>query len=105
MFFFQGTLAEKIRAGGAGIPAFFTPTGYGTLIQQGGAPIKYGKNSKKAVIESPEKEVRKMSTLFCVFFRHFSRRFRRVCTMDDIMFWKIRLSVILHWLKRGKLIV
>lgn len=27
----QGTLAERIRAGGAGIPAFFTPTGYGTL--------------------------------------------------------------------------
>ena len=26
----QGTLAERIRAGGAGIPAFFTPTGYGT---------------------------------------------------------------------------
>ena len=28
----QGTLAERIRAGGAGIPAFFTPTGYGTLV-------------------------------------------------------------------------
>lgn len=28
----QGTLAERIRAGGAGIPAFFTPTGYGTVI-------------------------------------------------------------------------
>uniref|UniRef100_A0A914HFN2 Succinyl-CoA:3-ketoacid-coenzyme A transferase n=1 Tax=Globodera rostochiensis TaxID=31243 RepID=A0A914HFN2_GLORO len=37
----QGTLAERIRAGGAGIPAFYTPTGYGTLIQQGGTPIKY----------------------------------------------------------------
>jgi len=31
----QGTLAEKIRAGGAGIPAFFTPTGYGTLVADG----------------------------------------------------------------------
>jgi len=28
----QGTLAERLRAGGAGIPAFFTPTGYGTMI-------------------------------------------------------------------------
>lgn len=37
----QGTLAERIRAGGAGIPAFFTPTGYGTVIHEGGAPIKY----------------------------------------------------------------
>ena len=31
----QGTLAEKIRAGGAGIPAFYTPTGYGTLVAEG----------------------------------------------------------------------
>lgn len=31
----QGTLAEKLRAGGAGIPAFFTKTGYGTLIAEG----------------------------------------------------------------------
>lgn len=31
----QGTLAEKIRAGGAGIPAFFTPAGVGTLIAEG----------------------------------------------------------------------
>lgn len=37
----QGTLAEKIRAGGAGVPAFYTPTGVGTLIHHGGAPIKY----------------------------------------------------------------
>ena len=31
----QGTLAERIRAGGAGIPAFFTPTGYGTKVAEG----------------------------------------------------------------------
>jgi 3-oxoacid CoA-transferase len=31
----QGTFAERMRAGGAGIPAFFTPTGYGTLIAEG----------------------------------------------------------------------
>lgn len=31
----QGTLAERIRAGGAGIPAFFTPTGYGTMAAEG----------------------------------------------------------------------
>lgn len=31
----QGTLAEKIRAAGAGIPAFFTPTGYGTQVAEG----------------------------------------------------------------------
>ena len=37
----QGTLAERIRAGGAGIPAFFTPTGHGTYVQEGLNPIKY----------------------------------------------------------------
>jgi len=31
----QGTLAEKLRAGGAGIPAFFTRTGYGTMVAEG----------------------------------------------------------------------
>jgi 3-oxoacid CoA-transferase subunit A len=31
----QGTLAERIRAGGAGIPAFYTPTGYGTIVADG----------------------------------------------------------------------
>lgn len=31
----QGTLAERIRCGGAGVPAFFTPTGYGTIVAEG----------------------------------------------------------------------
>ncbi|KAM7356033.1 succinyl-CoA:3-ketoacid CoA transferase [Cochliomyia hominivorax] len=50
----QGTLAEKIRAAGAGVPAFFTPTGYGTLIQKGGAPIKYGKDGKVEIASKPK---------------------------------------------------
>lgn len=53
----QGTLVERIRAGGAGIPAFFTPTGYGTLVHEGGAPIKYD-DSRNVVLYSKEKEVR-----------------------------------------------
>lgn len=54
----QGTLAERIRAGGAGVPAFFTPTGYATLIQEGGAPIKYSKDKKGFIeIASSAKEV------------------------------------------------
>jgi len=54
----QGTLAEKMRAGGAGIPAFFTPTGTGTLIEEGGFPIKIGKDGKSTVIASEKKEKR-----------------------------------------------
>uniref|UniRef100_A0AAX7TLQ1 Succinyl-CoA:3-ketoacid-coenzyme A transferase n=1 Tax=Astatotilapia calliptera TaxID=8154 RepID=A0AAX7TLQ1_ASTCA len=53
----QGTLAERIRAGGAGVPAFFTATGYGTLIQEGGSPIKYNKDGSIA-IASEKREVR-----------------------------------------------
>src|SRR3954453_17555850 len=37
----QGTLAERLRAGGTGIPAFYTPTGVGTMIAEGGIPIRY----------------------------------------------------------------
>jgi 3-oxoacid CoA-transferase/3-oxoacid CoA-transferase subunit A len=40
----QGTLAERLRAGGAGIPAFFTPTGAGTAVSDGGLPLKYAKD-------------------------------------------------------------
>jgi 3-oxoacid CoA-transferase len=36
----QGTLAERIRCGGLGIPAFFTPTAAGTVIEEGGFPLK-----------------------------------------------------------------
>lgn len=53
----QGTLAERIRAGGAGIPAFFTPTAYGTLVHEGGSPIKYTKDGK-VEIQSHKKEMR-----------------------------------------------
>lgn len=49
----QGTLAERVRAGGAGIPAFFTPTGYGTLVHEGGAPIRYGANGEIAQQSKP----------------------------------------------------
>jgi 3-oxoacid CoA-transferase len=45
----QGTLAERIRAGGAGIPAFYTPTGYGTWVHEGGCPIRYSRTEKGAV--------------------------------------------------------
>ncbi len=53
----QGTLAEKLRAGGAGIPAFYTRTGVGTSIQQGGVPIKYN-NKKEVEIASAPKDTR-----------------------------------------------
>merc|ERR1712226_538045 len=49
----QGTLAERIRAGGAGVPAFFTPTAYGTLVHEGGSPIKYAKDGSIEIPSEP----------------------------------------------------
>ena len=45
----QGTLAEKLRAGGAGIPAFFTPTGVGTVIAEGKEVREF--NGKEYILE------------------------------------------------------
>lgn len=45
----QGTLAERLRAGGAGIPAFFTRTAYGTMVHEGGVPIKYNADGSVAI--------------------------------------------------------
>jgi 3-oxoacid CoA-transferase subunit A len=56
----QGTLAEKLRAGGAGIAAFFTPTGVGTQIAEGGLPWRYDADGAIAKA-SPAKEVRVFS--------------------------------------------
>ena len=53
----QGTLAERLRAGGSGIPAFYTPAGVGTLVADGGLPWRYAADGSVAVA-SPAKEVR-----------------------------------------------
>ena len=46
----QGTLAERLRAGGAGIPAFFTATGYGTIVAEGKETREF--NGKHYVMET-----------------------------------------------------
>ncbi|MEW1924830.1 CoA transferase subunit A [Streptomyces sp. NPDC088360] len=53
----QGTLAERLRAGGCGIPAFFTPAGVGTQVADGGLPWRYD-GSGGVALASPAKEVR-----------------------------------------------
>ncbi|MFJ8034683.1 MULTISPECIES: CoA transferase subunit A [unclassified Streptomyces] len=53
----QGTLAERLRAGGAGIPAFYTPAGVGTQVAEGGLPWRYASDGSVAMA-SPPKEVR-----------------------------------------------
>jgi 3-oxoacid CoA-transferase subunit A len=56
----QGTLAERMRAGGSGIPAFFTATGGGTQVAEGGLPWKYDLNGS-VVVASPAKETREFT--------------------------------------------
>jgi 3-oxoacid CoA-transferase subunit A len=53
----QGTLAERLRAGGAGIPGFYTPAGVGTQVAEGGLPWRYD-GSGGIALASPPKEVR-----------------------------------------------
>ncbi|MFG2884131.1 CoA transferase subunit A [Streptomyces sp. NPDC048297] len=53
----QGTLAERLRAGGSGIPAFYTTAGVGTQVAEGGLPWRYAPDGSVAVA-SPPKEVR-----------------------------------------------
>lgn len=53
----QGTLTERLRAGGAGIPAFYTPAGVGTQVAEGGLPWRYD-GSGGVALASPAKEVR-----------------------------------------------
>ena len=57
----QGTLAERMRAGGSGIPAFFTATGVGTQVAQGGLPWRYD-DAGNVTVSSPAKEVRSFET-------------------------------------------
>jgi 3-oxoacid CoA-transferase/3-oxoacid CoA-transferase subunit A len=53
----QGTLAERLRAGGAGIPAFYTPTGVHTAISDGGMPVLHDRDGSVKK-HSEKKEIR-----------------------------------------------
>ncbi|MGW0174725.1 CoA transferase subunit A [Rhodococcus sp. NPDC003322] len=64
----QGTLAERMRAGGAGIPAFFTPAGVGTQVETGGLPRRYDGDGGIA-IASPPKETREFDGVTYVMER------------------------------------
>ncbi|MCR5978839.1 3-oxoacid CoA-transferase subunit B [Gordonia jinghuaiqii] len=53
----QGTLAERLRAGGSGIPGFYTPAGVGSPISEGGLPWRYAADGS-VIVSSPPKETR-----------------------------------------------
>ena len=81
----QGTLAERIRAGGAGIPAFFTATGYGTVIAQGKETREF--DGKHYVLETALRadvaliKAWKADTAGNLLFRKTARNFNPACAM------------------------
>jgi len=64
----QGTLAERMRAGGAGIPAFFTPAGVGTQVAEGGLPRRYD-GAGGIAVAGPPKETREFDGVTYVLER------------------------------------
>jgi 3-oxoacid CoA-transferase subunit A len=58
----QGTLAERLRAGGVGIPGFFTAAGVGTMVSEGGLPWRYAADGT-VLVQSPAKETRLLGSL------------------------------------------
>jgi 3-oxoacid CoA-transferase subunit A len=73
----QGTLAERLRAGGAGIPAFYTPAGVGTWVAEGGMPWRYAPDGSVAVA-SPPKETREFDGRLYVLERGITTDFALV---------------------------
>jgi 3-oxoacid CoA-transferase subunit A len=64
----QGTLAERMRAGGSGIAAFFTRTGVGTMVAEGGMPWKYN-SAGDVEVSSPPKQTQEFDGLEYVLER------------------------------------
>lgn len=81
----QGTLAERLRAGGAGIPAFFTATGYGTVVAEGKQTRTF--DGKHYVLETALKadvalvKAWKADKAGNLLFRKTARNFNPVCAM------------------------
>jgi 3-oxoacid CoA-transferase subunit A len=73
----QGTLAERLRAGGAGVPAFFTAAGVGTQVADGGLPWRYDETGNIA-LKSPPKEVREFDGREYVMERGITTQFALV---------------------------
>jgi len=99
----QGSLAERLRAAGCGIPAFYTATGVGTMVAEGGLPWRYGPDAS-VLVSSPRKETRDFAgityvleeAIFCDFalvhaavadrhgnlvFHESARNFNPLCAM------------------------
>jgi 3-oxoacid CoA-transferase subunit A len=92
----QGTPAERLRAGGFGIPAFYTPAGVGSAVADGGLPWRYASDGSVAVA-SPVKEVRDFDGRMYVLERSISTDFalvhaKRGDTAGNLVFAKAAMN-------------
>ena len=121
----QGTLAERLRAGGSGIPAFFTATGVGTQVADGGLPWRYDSDGSVA-LASPAKETREFvvdgeprtfvleEAIVCDFalvhawkgdrhgnlvFRESARNFNPLCAMAG----RVTIAQVEHLVEPGEI--
>jgi 3-oxoacid CoA-transferase subunit A len=99
----QGTLAEKLRAGGAGIPAFFTQTGVGTLIAEGKEVREF--EGKEFILERSLTadialvKAYKADSAGNLIFRKTARNFNPECAMAG----KITIAEVEHIVAVGEL--
>ena len=81
----QGTLAERLRAGGAGIPAFYTRTGYGTVVAEGKETRQFGEHHyvMETALTADVSLVKawKADTAGNLVFRKTARNFNPACAM------------------------
>jgi 3-oxoacid CoA-transferase subunit A len=81
----QGTLAERLRAGGAGIPAFFTRTGYGTVVAEGKETRQFGEHhyvmETALVADVSLVKAWKADASGNLVFRKTARNFNPACAM------------------------
>lgn len=105
----QGTLAGRLQAGGAGIPAFYTPTAYGTLVHKGGAPIKYDAN-KNVAMTSEKREHRLFDNRDCILEEAITGDFAlikgwKADTMGNLLFRKSARNFNVPMAKAAKIAI
>lgn len=99
----QGTLAERLRAGGAGIPAFFTRTGYGTIVAEGKETRQFGEHwyVMETALSADVALVKawKADKAGNLVFRKTARNFNPACAMAG----KICVAEVEHVVEVGEI--
>jgi hypothetical protein len=98
----QGTFTERLRAGGTGIPAFYTPAGVGTQVAEGGLLRRYGPDDSVAVASRPRRRGRPARQLF---FHRIAANFDPLAAMAGRIKGRVKAAIWAAWasLRAGRL--